>query len=591
MNAAKVLSVVFPKEFTYDEKHNDFFAKMKIDIMSYPFNLRQLFYMLYPKTHDSSKEFSLSRTDLNNLMDTDPEVQYIENPEEFSEEPLKHLIKDDFEYLALDNDQDRKFYEMNHIVKYSKTVLGTESDIWNFEYLFEKQVYPISASFDRMKLVKYGSYQFIEFLRRVNSKFFLVELITMILIKRFHRQFSKTHTKTLKMMSEELLMDESDKKALVNGYIRIIFDDYQHKFEEYDEMAIQIDFDRMLECGVPNENIANQFFEYSTNDNVLDLFVSFESLGMDTSRFLEKIDKRVTLIEFVEMSKKISVETAKAIIAKGLIDIFNVKNFFEKIDWNPFDFETFNVNNCDKSILKYVLDNHNEFLNQVLENVNQENVLKWFCEMTMRKLFKIEYIENFPNNWKTELYHKRVLASYWIEYMRIEPPLSIYPSPMDYNLAGDWRRLFSADPPMEMYDRRYYDYMLRNDGKKRPQNITAMYSYFSNSEFNKIIFISTDDVLDKPAKLRYIIPISFDVVKEFLTEDIDITGICKFTRITNDDWTKITGGKDRIDVVAFSNIKNVYGEYSKMSELIEYFKSSIEVKFDITLNKDLTEFM
>ena len=139
MNASKVLSVVFPNEFTYDEKHNDFFAKMKIDIMSYPFNLRQLFYMLYPKTRDSSKEFSITRTELNNLMDTDPEVQYIENPEEFSEEPLKHLIKDDFEYLALDNDQDRKFYELNHIVKYSKTVLGTESDIWNFEYLFEKQ--------------------------------------------------------------------------------------------------------------------------------------------------------------------------------------------------------------------------------------------------------------------------------------------------------------------------------------------------------------------------------------------------------------------------------------------------------------------
>ena len=590
MNAAKVLSVVFPKEFTYDEKHNDFFAKMKIDIMSYPFNLRQLFYMLYPKAHDSSKEFSLTRTELNNLMDTDPEVQYIENPEEFSEEPLKHLVKDDFEYLALDDDQDRKFYEMSYIVKYSKTVLNTDSDTWNFEYLFEKELYPISERFDKMKLVKYGSYGFIEFLRK-NSKLFIDGMTSRILIMRFHGQFSKTSNKTLKMLIEELLMNESSKKILVGSYIRLVRDDKEHVFEKYDETAIEINFDGMLECGVPNENIANQFFEHATNDNVLDLFVSFESLGMDTSRLLEKIDKRVTLIEFVEMSKKISVETAKTIIAKELINIFNVNNFFDKIDWNPFDFETFDINDCNKSILKYVLDNHSEFLNQVLENVNQENVLKWFCEMTMRKLFKIEYIENFPNDWKTELYHKRVLASYWIECMRIEPPLSIYPSPMDYNLAKDWRKLFSADPPMEMVDRRYYDYMLRNDGKKRPQNITAMYSYFSNSEFNKIIFISTDDVLDKPAKLRFIIPISFDVVKEFLTEDIDITGICKFTRITNDDWTKITGGKDRIDVVAFSNVKNVYGEYSKMSELIEYFKSSIEVKFDITLNKDLTEFM
>lgn len=587
MNASKVLSVVFPNEFTYDEKHNDFFAKMKIDIMSYPFNLRQLFYMLYPKTRDSSKEFSITRTELNNLMDTDPEVQYIENPEEFSEESLKHLIKDDFEYLALDNDQDRKFYEMNYIVKYSKNVLGTDSNTWNFEYLFEKQLYPISERFDKIKLTKYGSYRFIEFLRK-NSKLSLDGTISRILIMRFHYQFSKDSNKTLKGMFEDLTMDKYEKERFVNVYIRIIRDDKEKVFGEYDETAIQINFDGMLECGVPNENIANQFFEYATNNNVLDLFVSFDSLGMDTSRFLEKITKEITLREFVEMSKKISEETAERIIA---IDIFNVRNFFEKIDWNPFNFKTFNVNTCHKSILKYVLDNHTELLKQVLENVNQENVLKWFCEMTVRKLFKIEYIENFPNDWKTERYHDRVLASYWIEYMRIEPPLSIYPSPMDYNLAGDWRRLFSIDPPMEMYDRRYYDYMLRNDGKKRPQNITAMYSYFSNSEFNKIIFISTDDILDKPARLRFIIPVSFDVVKEFLTEDIDISGICKFTRITNDDWTKITGGKDRIDVVAFSNVKNIYGEYSKMSELIEYFKSSIEVKFDITLNKDLTEFI
>ena len=590
MNAAKVLSVVFPKEFTYDEKHNDFFAKMKIDIISYPFNLRQLFYILYPKTHDSSNEFSLTRTELNNLMDTDPEVQYIENPEMFSDEVLKHLIKDDFEYLALDNDQDRKFYEMSYIVKYSKTVLNTDSDTWNFEYLFEKQVYPISERFDKMKLAKYGSYGFIEFLRK-GSKLSIDGMISRILIMRFHRQFSKNSEKTLEMLSEELHMNKSDKKCLVSSYIRIVKDDKEHVFGEYDETAIEIDFDGMLECGVLNENIANQFFEYSTNDNVLDLFVSFESLGMDTSRFLEKITERTTLREFIEMSKKISEETAKVIVSKELLNMFKVNNFFDKIDWNPFNFETFDVNNCDRSIIKYVLDNHNEFLNQVLENVNQENVLKWFCEMTMRKLFKIEYIENFPNDWRTELYNKRVLASYWIEYMRIEPPLSIYPSPMDYDLAKDWERLFSADTPMEMVDRRYYDYMLRNDGKKRPQNITAMYSYFSNSEFNKIIFISTDDVLDKPAKLRFIIPVSFDVVKEFLTEDLDIGGICKFTRITNDDWTKITGGKDRIDVVAFSNVKNVYGEYSKMSELIEYFKSSIEVKFDITLNKDLTEFV
>ena len=211
----------------------------------------------------------------------------------------------------------------------------------------------------------------------------------------------------------------------------------------------------------------------------------------------------------------------------------------------------------------------------------------WFAEIIKRKI-DIKTILGFYNiDYKKEFYNQRPLSSYWIEFFKEEPLLELYTDPKIYNLAREWKIYFDIDIPKEMTDLKYYEYIIKNNGQKHPKNITAIYTYFSNSEFNKIIFVSTDDVLDKPAKLRYIIPFGFDSIKEFLTEELNISKLCKFTRITNDDWNKISGGHDRINTITFSNVKNAYGEYSKLFELIEYFKSSIEVKYNITLMTDI----
>ena len=171
----------------------------------------------------------------------------------------------------------------------------------------------------------------------------------------------------------------------------------------------------------------------------------------------------------------------------------------------------------------------------------------------------------------------------YIEAYKEVPPLKIYTNPKIENISNIWRKVTSFEIPLEMTNQKYYDYMISHDGEKRPENITAMYSYFSNTAENKLIFISNDDVLDKPAKLRYIIPVKYDVIKEFVTEDIDTNDICLFTTVSNADWAKIANSNERLDIVAFSDIKNVYKERTPMKTLIQFFKDAIELKFDCSL--------
>ena len=92
-----------------------------------------------------------------------------------------------------------------------------------------------------------------------------------------------------------------------------------------------------------------------------------------------------------------------------------------------------------------------------------------------------------------------------------------------------WRNYVNNDVPAEISKYSYYDYMIRNNGSRRPKNITALYTYLSNTAENKIIFINNDNTLDKPARLRYIIPINYDKVKDFLAEELITNDISLLT--------------------------------------------------------------
>jgi len=647
IKSEKILSLLFPDIFEFDERHNEFCSKRKIEIKNNPFPVRSIFYLCYPKVRDSSEQFRLSKSEFNRIMDSDKEVTFIEFDGNFSEEPLNHLIKDDFDYLSLKDPKDRKYFEISKIVKYSISTLkpfmsvsrdssvNSENELsdieksgvsseWNINFFFRHGIFPVSRRFDSETFSKVADYDLLRsFGKNINYQ---------TILKRFGQKSLKTLTEELNLdgsfliseylkllkHSQKLLNDlsvlksESDpdmidpeelekaiqkrneKIAKIESELNDIPDFL--KTLEFDEFAIRNSLNNCLSVGfLPKQK--DLFIKYATQKNILELIKPFEQNGIpldDIAKKLVSFDYLKLIQEFIRGIKRLTNPVYEII---KRFKPFTFSMVFRKIDWIPSENELKDFETFDFSFVQFVLDSHRELLNWILENLKTKDfkvILMWLSEMLQRKLDILDFIHSSLENlseqqkeekldrFRNEFYLGRPLASFWIEHMKSEPPVEIYTNPLIYDLGREWRQNCSVEVPKEMTNKKYYDYMLKN-GTKRPQNISAMYSYFSNSEFNKIIFVSTDDVLDKPAKLRFIIPVDFELVKEFLTESIDISGLCKFTRITNDDWNKISGGHDRIDTVAFSNVKNIYGEYSKLSEVIEFFKSAIEIKFNLNL--------
>ena len=187
----------------------------------------------------------------------------------------------------------------------------------------------------------------------------------------------------------------------------------------------------------------------------------------------------------------------------------------------------------------------------------------------------------------------------WIEAYKEEPPLMFYPNPnyreqksidkpnpqkswqKGITIANCWSMYVNdCTTPMEMTSMKYYDYMVKSNGVKRNPNQTIMYSYFSNSNENKLIFCKSNIELLDPAVPRYYIPVEFKKLKQYLHEDLLTTDICMFAQLTKNDWEKVAGGKEDIDIVAFNDMKNIYRERTPLREVIKYLIDNIEIEFD-----------
>ena len=189
----------------------------------------------------------------------------------------------------------------------------------------------------------------------------------------------------------------------------------------------------------------------------------------------------------------------------------------------------------------------------------------------------------------------------WIEAYKEEPPLMFYPNPnyreqrsidmpnpqkswqKGITIADCWSKYAnSCTTPMEMTSMKYYDYMVKSNGVKRNPDQTIMYSYFSNSNENKLIFCKSNIELLDPAVPRYYIPVEFRKLKQYLHEDLLTTDICMFAQLTKNDWEKVAGGREDIDVVVFNDMKNVYRERTPLKDVIKYLIENIEIEFDGT---------
>ncbi len=180
------------------------------------------------------------------------------------------------------------------------------------------------------------------------------------------------------------------------------------------------------------------------------------------------------------------------------------------------------------------------------------------------------------------------LCMLYLKTVHREPPLEIYHAP-SVNVCGNnneriWTKYVNNDVPREMKDNRYYDYMCFNHGARRPPNVTSVYIYFSNSIENKIIFMDDAYELSEPAIKTYLINVPYRKIKEFLTRELMTNNICMFTEVKDKDWMKISGGNEKLDIVAFSDYKDIYRNRTPLNKLLVYIKQALEVSFDIDIS-------
>lgn len=189
------------------------------------------------------------------------------------------------------------------------------------------------------------------------------------------------------------------------------------------------------------------------------------------------------------------------------------------------------------------------------------------------------------------------LGLLFIEQYHSEPYLELYPEPnfVDEkqcfrNAASTWSQYVNRETiPKEMTSVSFYKFMIKRNGKKKNENYASCYSFFSNSLENKIIFCKSNYELNAPATLRFEIPVDFNKVKRFLHEKIETNDICMFSKLTQDDWDKISGGDKSIDCVVFSDSKNIYRQRTPLSKVIDHLINSVEIEYEVEVyrNNDL----
>lgn len=186
------------------------------------------------------------------------------------------------------------------------------------------------------------------------------------------------------------------------------------------------------------------------------------------------------------------------------------------------------------------------------------------------------------------------LGLLFIKHYHSEPYLELYPEP-DFvdenqrfrNTASTWSQYVNRETiPKEMTSVSFYRFMVKCNGKKKNENYASCYSFFSNSLENKIIFCKSNYELNLPATLRFEIPIEFNKVKRFLHEKIETNDICMFSKLTQDDWDKISGGDKTIDCVVFSDSKNVYRQRTPLSKVIDHLINSVEIEYEVEVYRN-----
>ena len=618
-----VLAAIFPEVFQYDDEYDELFASSKLNLLNYPYPIRKLLYDYNEVNMDKNR--MLTKEDIDTFMNNDKELLYVKNPADvvvwYNEKTeqveyirYNHLIEQDYKYKHA-KQNNRNHMTLNHIVFYD------EFNNFNINNYIANNMYPKKERYDKLLMSHIIDYDnILIYYNDIGKQNLIIEVI----INRFLTDedklisfVSKLNNDTLKVDYYETFINSRDKFTIFaydkwktlpkfdNELYPLIINHYKQHVKELNtdnnDVYTMVKHALLIAEKYDYRNSLKWFkvaftFIYKLNDISL-LVINENTLNVYISTCeSNNLPLQVDIINMFDVKY-----TASKIVGRlSLLDklIYELKALPTIIN----DYNIFKYVNDIKEHIKYI-DEHKRLFNNypmlifgclievmhryentikvdVNDNIQREHITKDNIK---------DYIEKYKGviDYYVFLYDNHTIGYYWVKYVHEEPFYDIYPSPLIDDLATVWKQHYSIPPPKEMTDLKYYSYMLKYNGVKRPQNITAFYSYFSNSNENKFIFINNDNVLENEAKLRYIIPVNYQQVKTFLTEELETNDICLFTKITDKDWQKIAGGNDRIDCVVFSDWADIFRRRTTPAKLIKYFKEAIELKFNVKLKDEL----
>lgn len=550
-NLAFIFANVYDELLVYDEKYDELKFKNGVNasritdtIKQKSKGLRDIWYRCYPSLMKAYKLSSVYDCDnLLTMIEVDDDYPYI--PDTFVTDSMtkEHLfqkhIEQDYRFDLLQNDNDRKHYRFTKLIRYTGQGLNME------KYLSQRLIDIKQAEFALGELpIEYS----VEY---VNAGGDINRIAKRVCDEDSDDTIFDKFNETSKRLYAEYVINHYDQLTVVKllPYYNLLSGQYK-EFKLTDPSvckevtdAIVREYQREInQTSSSPEPIINALKE-SFNHCVMTGY---------SDEYLELVIKYGTIDQLVKACI-IGTEESLAKILQGKEDCI------VPYAYRLVKMKTINRGNIDEYVKRYALDDRQ---------------------------------------------YKFDIGFAWIESYKEEPPLMFYPDPnyrehctanqtnakrtwqRGRTIADTWEQYVNASTvPMEMKSMKYYDYMIKSNGIKRNPDQTIMYSYFSNSNENKLIFCKSDVELLDPAVPRYYIPVDFKRLKQYLHEDLLTTDICMFAQVTKNDWEKIACGNDGIDVVAFNDMKNVYRERTPLKDVIKYLIDNIDIEFDITCQK------
>ena len=625
INTKYVFSVLFPELFDYDSDYNELVCKNKPEsnFMEYPIRFRKVFYDYFTPSLLKNREM-ITKDYIDKLMNSDSELLFVKNPSSptvtknkdgtFDAQAYNKLTEEDYKFLHAPRNV-REHTCLKNIVFYK------EFNDFNVNEFLKRDMWPGSNKYSTEVLSHVVS---LDNSKKLINMGHIKSLWLDILIERITKSFDEDAF--FNYLSG--IFDQKHCTTLLSAFIECWDTNKDMHMIDYDKWSKYIEGEDDSSKNLRNE-LVNYYNHFTSNKHaealrdknikcLLELkcttdnywAVYFPLFRFDHAEIVpwKSLKQYVSLcntfdcsIESSFLNKYGDDDVAKHItlsVVNDIDDVFALKALPRIIDENDL---AGTIKDLDK-LLAYVDEHKDEingyvsalfriFVEMMYRNTNWDNE-----HSNIPKVFTKEYTAEEVK--KHILDHKscfdirekkldgHTLAWSWIKYFKCEPFFEIYSSPLEDNLVKMWKQITSSPAPKEMTDQRFYDYMVKRNGERRPQNITAFYSFFSNSTENKFIFINNDNILENEAELRFIIPVEYSRVKKFLTEELETNGICLFTTISDKDWVKIAGGNDRMDCVVFSDNYDVYRNRTVPAKLISYIKEAIEIKFSITLDEE-----